>query len=70
VSHAGLALLRELAERSGLTAGLSGRCRRRQGGHDRGRVFATTFTSRGVAGISGGAAGRESAPTLLASSNG
>jgi hypothetical protein len=29
VSHAGLALLRELADRSGLTAGLSGRRRRR-----------------------------------------
>ena len=36
VSHAGLVLLRELADRTGLTAGLPSP----RGGHDRGRVFA------------------------------
>jgi hypothetical protein len=36
VSHAGLVLLRELADRTGLTAGLPSPA----GGHDRGRVLA------------------------------
>ena len=40
VSHAGLVLLRELADRTGLTAGLSAALPSPQGGHDRGRVFA------------------------------
>ena len=40
VSHAGLVLLRELAGRTGLTAGLSAALPSPQGGHDRGRVFA------------------------------
>lgn len=41
VSHAGLALLRELADRTGLTAGLSGAlASRRLLVHDRGRVLA------------------------------
>jgi hypothetical protein len=40
VSHAGLVLLRELADRTGLTAGLSAALLSPQGGHDRGRVMA------------------------------
>ena len=40
VSHAGLVLLRELADRTGLTAGLSAALPSPQAGHDRGRVFA------------------------------
>jgi hypothetical protein len=40
VSHAGLVLLRELADRAGLTAGLSAALPSPAGGHDRGRVFA------------------------------
>src|SRR6204780_3157188 len=40
VSHAGLVLLRELADRTGLTAGLSAVLPSPAGGHDRGRVFA------------------------------
>ena len=40
VSHAGLVLLRELADRSGLTAGLSAALPSPSGGHARGRVFA------------------------------
>ena len=40
VSHAGLVLLRELADRTGLTAGLSTALPSPAGGHDRGRVFA------------------------------
>jgi hypothetical protein len=40
VSHAGLVLLRELADRTGLTAGLSAALPSPTGGHDRGRVFA------------------------------
>jgi hypothetical protein len=40
VSHAGLVLLRELADRTGLTAGLSAALPSPAGGHDRGRVFA------------------------------
>jgi hypothetical protein len=40
VSHAGLVLLRELADRTGLTAGLSAALPSPLGGHDRGRVFA------------------------------
>jgi hypothetical protein len=36
VSHAGLVLLRELADRTGLTAGLSAALPSPQGGHDRG----------------------------------
>src|ERR1700678_3386375 len=40
VSHAGLVLLRVLADRTGLTAGLSAALPSAQGGHDRGRVFA------------------------------
>ena len=40
VSHAGLVLLRELADRAGLTAGLSAALPSPMGGHDRGRVFA------------------------------
>jgi hypothetical protein len=40
VSRAGLVLLRELADRTGLTAGLSAALPSPQGGHDRGRVFA------------------------------
>src|ERR1700756_3586871 len=39
-SHAGLVLLRELADRAGLTAGLSAALPSPQAGHDRGRVFA------------------------------
>ena len=40
VSHAGLVLLRQLADRAGLTAGLSAALPSPLGGHDRGRVFA------------------------------
>jgi hypothetical protein len=40
VSHAGLVLLRELADRTRLTAGLSAALPSPAGGHDRGRVFA------------------------------
>jgi predicted transcriptional regulator len=40
VSHAGLVLLRQLADRTGLTAGLSAALPSPDGGHDRGRVFA------------------------------
>ena len=40
VSHAGLVLLRELADRTGLTAGLSAALPSPRAGHDRGRVFA------------------------------
>jgi hypothetical protein len=40
VSHAGLVLLRELAGRTGLTAGLSAALPSPRAGHDRGRVFA------------------------------
>jgi hypothetical protein len=40
VSHAGLVLLRELAGRTGLTAGLSAALPSPAGGHDRGRVSA------------------------------
>jgi hypothetical protein len=40
VSHAGLVLLRELADRTGLTAGLSAALLSPAGGHDPGRVFA------------------------------
>ena len=40
MSHAGLVLLRELADRTGLTAGLSAALLSPQGGHDRGRVMA------------------------------
>jgi len=40
VSHAGLVLLRELADRTGLTAGLSAALPSPAGGHDRGRVVA------------------------------
>ena len=40
VSHAGLALLRQLSDRTGLTAGLSAVLPSPLGGHDRGRVFA------------------------------
>jgi hypothetical protein len=39
VSHAGLALLRQLADRTGLTSGLSAALPSPLGGHDRGRVF-------------------------------
>jgi hypothetical protein len=39
VSHAGLALLRQLADRTGLTAGLSAALPSPLGGHDRGRVL-------------------------------
>jgi hypothetical protein len=39
VSHAGLALLRQLADRTGLTAGPSAALPSPLGGHDRGRVF-------------------------------
>jgi hypothetical protein len=39
VSHAGLALLRRLADRTGLTSGLSAALPSPLGGHDRGRVF-------------------------------
>jgi hypothetical protein len=39
VSHAGLVLLRELADRTGLTAGLSAALPSPQGGHDCGRVM-------------------------------
>jgi hypothetical protein len=39
VSHAGLVLLRQLADRTGLTAGLSSALPSPPGGHDRGRVF-------------------------------
>ena len=39
VSHAGLALLRQLSDRTGLTAGLSAALPSPLGGHDRGRVF-------------------------------
>src|ERR1700676_3893609 len=39
-SHAGLVLLRQLADRTGLTAGLSAALPSPLGGHDRGRVFA------------------------------
>src|ERR1700728_534823 len=40
VSHAGLVLLRHLADRTGLTAGLSAALPSPAGGHDRGRVLA------------------------------
>jgi hypothetical protein len=40
VSHAGLVLLRQLADRTGLTAGLSAALPSPLCGHDRGRVFA------------------------------
>ena len=40
VSHAGLVLLRQLADRTGLTAGLSQALPSPDGGLDRGRVFA------------------------------
>ena len=40
VSHAGLALLRQLADRTGLTSGLSAALPSPLGGHDRGRVLA------------------------------
>jgi hypothetical protein len=40
VSHAGLVLLRQLADRTGLTAGLSAALPAPGGGLDRGRVFA------------------------------
>ena len=39
VSHARLALLRQLSDRAGLTAGLSAALPSPLGGHDRGRVF-------------------------------
>jgi len=39
VSHAGLALLRQLSDRTGLTAGLSAALPSPLGGYDRGRVF-------------------------------
>ena len=39
VSHAGLALLRQLSDRTGLTAGLSSALPSPLGGHDRGRVL-------------------------------
>ena len=39
VSHAGLVLLRQLADRAGLTAGLSAALPSPLGGHDRGRVL-------------------------------
>jgi hypothetical protein len=40
VSHAGLALLRQLTDRTGLTSGLSAALPSPLGGHDRGRVLA------------------------------
>src|SRR5215469_16567708 len=40
VSHAGLALLRQLADRTGLTCGLSAALPSPLGGYDRGRVLA------------------------------
>ena len=40
MSHAGLALLRQLSDRTGLTSGLSAALPSPLGGHDRGRVFA------------------------------
>jgi hypothetical protein len=40
VSHAGLVLLRQLSDRTGLTAGLSAALPSPEGGLDRGRVFA------------------------------
>src|SRR6266581_4218348 len=40
VSHACLVLLRQLADRTGLTSGLSAALPSPLGGHDRGRVFA------------------------------
>src|SRR5512135_1370813 len=40
VSHAGLVLLRQLADRTGLTSGLSAALPSPDGGQDRGRVFA------------------------------
>src|SRR5690348_18405698 len=40
VSHAGVVLLRQLSDRTGLTAGLSAALPSPAGGHDRGRVFA------------------------------
>src|SRR5271170_7879418 len=40
VSHAGLVLLRQLADRTGLTSGLSAALPSPLGGHDRGRVLA------------------------------
>ena len=52
VSHAGLVLLRQLADRTGLTAGLSAALPSPDGGLDRGRVFADLVglgnTIRGV----------------------
>jgi hypothetical protein len=39
VSHAGLALLRQLSDRTGLTSRLSAALPSPLGGHDRGRVF-------------------------------
>ena len=39
VSHAGLVLLRQLSDRTGLTAGLSAALPSPLGGHDRGRVL-------------------------------
>jgi hypothetical protein len=46
VSHAGLVLLRELADRTGLTAGLSAALPSPAGGHDRGRVMAELARTR------------------------
>jgi hypothetical protein len=40
VSHAGLVLVRQLADRTGLTGGLSAALPAPDGGLDRGRVFA------------------------------
>ena len=39
VSHAGLVVLRQLSDRTGLTSGLSAALPSPLGGHDRGRVF-------------------------------
>jgi hypothetical protein len=57
MSHAGLVLLRELADRTGLTAGLSAALPSPQGGHDRGRVFADLACA-----IADGARGRATIP--------
>src|SRR5690349_25147500 len=58
VSHAGLVLLRELADRTGLTAGLSAALPSPAGGHDRGRVFADLACAIADGAQIGRAAGR------------
>src|SRR5690349_24588834 len=58
VSHAGLVLLRQLADRTGLTAGLSAALPSPDGGLDRGRVFADLACAIADGAQIGRAAGR------------